>query len=71
VLHGVSCRCQQEQLLGGRTLVLRLAGHFAEELDEVGQVVAEEFGFEHQVLAGVPGIEASSQQLGFADYAQC
>jgi hypothetical protein len=56
--------------MGLRTLVSGLAGHLAEELDEVGQVIAEELGLEDQVLARVVGRQSSSQQLGFADNAQ-
>lgn len=55
---------------GGRTLVLCLAGDLAEELDKVGQVVAEELCLEDEVLARVVGGQGSSQQLGFADDAQ-
>jgi len=55
---------------GGRTLVLGLAGNLAEELDKVGQVVAEELGLEDEVLARVVGGQGSSQELGFADDAQ-
>jgi hypothetical protein len=58
--------------LGGKhTQVLCLAGNLAEELDKVGQVIAEELCFKHQVLAGVVGAQGSSQKLGFADNAQC
>ena len=53
-----------------RTLVLGLAGDLAEELDEVGQVIAEELGLEDEVLARVVGGQGSSQKLGFADNAQ-
>jgi hypothetical protein len=52
------------------TLVFGGAGDFAEQLDEVGQVIAEELGLEHQVLAGVVGVEAGAQELRFADNAQ-
>lgn len=52
------------------TLVLGGAGDLAEQLDEVGQVIAEELGLEHQVLARVVGVEAGAQELGFADNAQ-
>ena len=57
------CRCRHTLVLGG-------AGHLAEQLDEVGQVVTEELGLEHQVLARVVGVEACSEQLGFAHNAQ-
>lgn len=53
-----------------RTQVLCLAGDLAEQLDKVGQVIAEELGFEDQVLAGVVAVQCSSQELGFADNAQ-
>jgi hypothetical protein len=53
-----------------RTQVLGLAGHLAEQLDEVGQVVAEELGFEHNVLARVVRVEGSSQELGLAHNTQ-
>lgn len=53
------------------TEVLGLAGNLAEELDEVGQVIAEELCLEDEVLARVVGVEASSEKLGFADNAEC
>jgi hypothetical protein len=52
-------------------LVLGLADDLAEQLDKVGQVIAEELGLEDKVLARVVGIQGSSQKLGFADNAQC
>jgi hypothetical protein len=54
-----------------RTLVLSLAGDLGEQLDEVGQVIAEELGLEDQVLARVVCVQNSSEELGFADNAQC
>lgn len=53
-----------------RTQVLGLAGDLAEELDEVGQVIAQELGLEHEVLARVVGRQGSSQKLRLADDAQ-
>lgn len=53
-----------------RTLVLGGGGDLAEELDVVGEVVAEELGLEDQGLTGVVGGELGSQKLGFADNAQ-
>ena len=53
-----------------RTLVLGLAGDLAEQLDEVGQVVAEELSLEDEVLARVVSRQGSSQKLGFTDNAQ-
>lgn len=53
-----------------RTFIFGGAGDLAEELDEVGQVVAEELGFEHQVLARVPCGQGGAEELGFADDAQ-
>lgn len=54
-----------------RTLVLGGAGNLAEQLDEVGQVVAEELGLEDEVLAGVVCVQASSEKLCLADNTQC
>jgi hypothetical protein len=62
-----SCHVQTRVL---PTLVLGGAGDLAEQLDEVGQVIAEELGLEDEVLAGVVGVEAGAQELGFADNAQ-
>lgn len=38
-----------------------------EQLDEVGQVVAEELGSEDEVLARVVGEQLSAKQFGLAD----
>jgi hypothetical protein len=54
----------------GRTLVLGLAGDLGEQLDEVGQVVAEELGLKDQVLARVVRVEGRAQELGFTHDAQ-
>ena len=56
--------------MGRRTLVLGLAGDLAEQLDEVGRVIAEELGLEDEVLARVVGGQDSSQKLRLADNAQ-
>ena len=58
------------QFRGLHTKVLGRGGNLAEELDKVGQVIAEELGLEDQVLAAVEGGELSSQELGLADNAQ-
>jgi hypothetical protein len=52
------------------TLVLGGAGDLAEQLDEVGQVIAEELGLKDEVLARVVGVEAGAQELRLADNAQ-
>jgi hypothetical protein len=52
------------------TLVLGGAGDLAEQLDKVGQVIAEELGLKHEVLARVVGVEAGAQKLRLADNAQ-
>ena len=62
-MHRESAAEQHTQILGG-------GGNLAEELDEVGQVVAQELGLEDQVLAGVERGELGAQELGFADNAQ-
>lgn len=55
---------------GRRTQVLGGAGDLAEQLDKVGQVVAQELGLEDEVLAGVVGAQGGAQQLRLADDAQ-
>lgn len=52
------------------TQVLGRGGNLAEELDVVGEVIAEELGLEDQVLATVEGGELSSQELRLTDNAQ-
>ena len=52
------------------TLVLGGAGDLAEQLDEVGQVVAEELGSNDQVLAGMVCLESRAQKLRLALYPQ-
>lgn len=52
------------------TEVLGRAGNLAEELNKVGQVIAEELGLEDQVLAVVVSVQLGAQELGFADDAQ-
>jgi hypothetical protein len=48
----VSCVCGR----GNRpTLVLGVFGDFSEQLYEVGKVIAEEFGANDEILAGVEG----------------
>ena len=69
MLHDVSA-CYVAVCSVRRTLILCAAGNLAEQLDKIGQVVAEELGLENEVLARVVGIEGSSQELGFADDAQ-
>lgn len=74
-LLGVDMGCilsMASRAAGGRahTLVLGRAGHLGEQLDKVGQVVAQELGLEDEVLARVPCVEGSSEKLGFADNAQ-
>jgi hypothetical protein len=54
----------------GRTLVLGLAGDLGEQLDEVGQVVAEELGLEDDVLARVVRVQGRAQELRLAHNAQ-
>jgi hypothetical protein len=66
----VSVLCLIPSISGWRTQVLGGAGDLAEQLDKVRQVIAEELGLEHQVLAGVVGVEFGAQELGFADNAQ-
>ena len=53
-----------------RTCVLGLLGDLSEQLDEVGQVVAEELGSNDQVLAGVVCLESRAQKLRLALYPQ-
>ena len=53
-----------------RTLVLGRGSDLAEELDVVGQVIAQELGLENEVLAGVVGGEVGSEELRFADDAE-
>lgn len=53
------------------TQVLGLGGNLSEELDEVWQVISEEFGSNDEVLAGVVGLKLRAQQLGFALYPKC
>ena len=53
-----------------RTSVLGLRRDLRKELDEVGQVIAEELGLEDEVLARVVGGQDSSQKLRLADNAQ-
>lgn len=56
--------------MGIRTCVLGLLGNLSEELDKVGQVIAEELGSNNQVLAGVVGLESRAQELRLALYPQ-
>lgn len=56
--------CQRTRELGGRS-------DFAQKLDKVREIIAEELGFEDEVLAGVVGIQFSAEKLGFPDNAQC
>lgn len=65
-----TCTLDNRELLLKRTLVLGLANHLAEQLDKVGQVIAQELCLEDEVLARVVCVEGSSQELGFADNAQ-
>jgi hypothetical protein len=53
-----------------RTCVLGLLGDLREELDKVGQVIAEELGSNDQVLARVVGVESRAQKLRLALYSQ-
>ena len=53
-----------------RTSVLGLRRDLRKKLDEVGQVIAEEFGTNDQVLARVVGLESRAQELRLALYPQ-
>lgn len=53
-----------------RTCVLGLLSDLCEELDKVGQVIAEELGTNDQVLAGVGGLKSRAQELRLALYPQ-
>jgi acyl-CoA hydrolase len=54
---------------GQPTLVLGGGDDLAEQLDEVGQVIAQELCFEDEVLASVIGVQFGPEELGFADNA--
>ena len=51
-------------------LVLGHCRYFCEQLNEVRQVVTEEFGAYDKVLAGVVGLQVCAEELGFALYAE-
>jgi hypothetical protein len=53
-----------------RTCVLGLLSDLREELDKVGQVIAEELGSNDQVLARVVGVKSRAQKLRLALYPQ-
>jgi hypothetical protein len=46
-----------------RTSKLCRGGNLAEKLNEVWQVVTEELGLKHEVLAGVERLELGSEKL--------
>jgi hypothetical protein len=53
-----------------RTLKFGRGSYFAKKLDKVGQVIAEELGFEDEVFAGVVGADFGSKELRFANNSQ-
>lgn len=56
--------------MGMRTCVLGLLSDLSEELNKVGQVIAEELGTNDQVLARVEGLKSRAQKLRLALYPQ-
>lgn len=53
------------------TLVLGAFGDFSEQLDKVGKVIAEEFGANNKVLAGVESGQLAAEQFCFTNYSKC
>lgn len=56
--------------MGVRTCVLGLLSDLSEELNKVGQVIAEELGSNDQVFARVEGLKSRAQELRLALYPQ-
>ena len=53
-----------------RTCISRLGDDLGKELGEVGQVLAEEVGLEHESFPGVIGGQLATQKFGLAGDAQ-